>query len=133
MLKNLLKYLIIFSLVTSKVALAEYIYFVDHEQVSPGKFISVDYKIPDKNFFLECNQDQYASRLASVEWTYKNFPFKGQIGRDQILALMREDMDLPNSANNGFAQLADTAGKLMITNLDNTDLFVSCRYTTSLD
>lgn len=132
MYKNLFKYLGIFLLSFSKVALAESIYFIDHQQVGPGKFISVDYNIPAKNLFLECNQDSLASKLASIEWKYKNFSFKGQIGRDHILALMREDMDSPNPANNGFSQLADTTGKLIITNLDSTDLFVSCRYTTNL-
>ncbi|MEO8400292.1 MAG: hypothetical protein ABI597_00665 [Gammaproteobacteria bacterium] len=132
MFKNFFKYLGILILSYSHVAVAESIYFIDHQQVAPGKFISVNYNIPAKNFFLECNQDSLASKLGSIEWTYKNFSFKGQIGQDHILALMREDMDSPNPSNNGFSQLADTTGKLIITNLDSTDLFVSCRYTTNL-
>jgi len=102
-------------------------YFIDHSPVAPGEIISVDYTIPSRQHVIECHQDMDASNLGSVEWKYKETSFKGQIGNFHSLTLMRDDTTYPE-VQMARGQTADTSGKLVIKNLDTTELFVTCSY-----
>jgi hypothetical protein len=101
-------------------------YFVDHAIVSQGKSLTVEYSFPTPDHVLECHQDVPASHIGSVEWSYKGTSFKGQIGDSRSLKLLRDDSSTWWNGKQG--QTADAAGKLVFTNLDSEDLFVTCSY-----
>lgn len=103
-------------------------YFLDHTIVNPGKSISVNYTFPSADHVIECQQDVAASHLGSVEWKFKNVSFKGQIGDMRSFTLMREDSSYWWTGEQ--KQTAEASGKLVFTNLDDTDdLYVTCSYT----
>ena len=80
---------------------------------------------------IDCHSAGEGNKLSAMEWTYKGTTFKSQIGGDRPVTLVREDVtNWPGVAKR---QTADTAGKLVFTNLDDADLLVDCAYLTGPD
>lgn len=102
----------------------DYDYFLDHENVLPGKSLSVNYSFPSPQHTIECHQDSPASNLGSVEWIYQGTVFKGQIGSMRSLVL---GTDQPNFKQ-WRTQTADASGQLTFINLDKWPLQVTCSY-----
>ena len=99
-------------------------YFLDHEEVLPGKSRSFTYAFPSSKHTIECHQDSPASNLGAVEWVYQGTVFKGQIGSIRSLVL---GTDQPN-IQLWRTQSADATGQLSFTNLDKWPLQVTCSY-----
>jgi len=139
MVKNsamkLIKYIGIFFLGCTNIVFAQSSrpeYFIDHYCIAPGEIKSFAYAVPTAQHFLQCNQDGPGADLGSVEWKFKGISFKNQIGNFQRLTLVRNDMQ--HSGDEAPGQFADSSGGLVFANLaDNTDLYVTCRYSLTID
>jgi hypothetical protein len=95
--------------------------FVDHVLISPGKSVAMDYAFPSQEYSLYCSQDDGTSQLGSIEWKFQNNSFKGQISTSFTLIPSK-------SVWISKGEIADDSGSLIFTNLDTTDMYVSCHY-----
>jgi hypothetical protein len=97
--------------------------FIDHVLISPGKSVAMDYAFPSLEYSMYCWQAAGASQLGSVEWKFQNNSFKNQIAPNTNFTLIQS-----KSVWTKKGETADTSGTLVFTNLDTTDMYVSCRY-----